>query len=236
MDDIATLLVGLPSFDPDAPIVEICAGNGRLSYHLGQRGIKIIATDDYSRKTDRMDIVEELNHQAAIEKYDPSIVLASWMPPIKPIDVDVLRYPGIEHLVHIGDQDPCGTINRYFISDNYVSEEAGRHLIKSKRRYPSTIEVFEYNANKDWIRRLPASKCLDEEVNQYLSDLGINVSYDEFCPHMGAEEFSISSGGVSLYYKFDAARRHPPSFYFKEQAEAHRQFLEIYLEQLDRER
>lgn len=144
VDDIAELLEGLPSFDLDVPIVEVCAGKGKLSYHLQQRDIKIIATDSYSTEMERMVIVERLDHKSAVETYNPRIVLASWMPNYKPIGADVLRHPSVEHLVHIGDGKLCGTADRYRISNNYVSEEAGRHLIDVGKQSHSTVEVFEY--------------------------------------------------------------------------------------------
>src|SRR3989338_1288963 len=63
------------------PIVEIVAGTGKLSYHLRKRGILVIPTDDlswnlYSRSRG---LVENLNHRAALEKYRPQLVIASWI-------------------------------------------------------------------------------------------------------------------------------------------------------------
>lgn len=62
----------------DIPMIEICAGKGKLSYHLRKLGIDIIATDDYSQKMERDEsLVERLNHEEALEKYKPRLVIAS---------------------------------------------------------------------------------------------------------------------------------------------------------------
>jgi hypothetical protein len=40
-----------------SPIIEICAGNGKLSHHLRKKNIDIIATDDYSWKLSNENLV-----------------------------------------------------------------------------------------------------------------------------------------------------------------------------------
>ncbi len=68
-------------------IVEIAAGDGRLTKALHKRGIDIAATDDnswsLSGDVERMDGIE------AAQKAD--IVLASWLPKKSPLDLEVLK-------------------------------------------------------------------------------------------------------------------------------------------------
>jgi len=86
----------------NSPIVEICAGNGKLSYHLRLRGIDIKPTDNHSwRLSD--DLVEKLSHQEALEKYNPKIVVASWIPYKSQIGLDALNYPSVSHIISIGE-------------------------------------------------------------------------------------------------------------------------------------
>jgi len=63
-------------------VVEVCAGNGKLSHHLKNRGINIIATDDYSNDEIKKDesLFEKLSCSEALEKYKPKMVIASWIP------------------------------------------------------------------------------------------------------------------------------------------------------------
>lgn len=68
-------------------ILEVGAGSGRLSYFLGQMleekmtgRFKIIATDNGSQEIKPQFPVEKIDYKEALEKYRPTIVIASWMP------------------------------------------------------------------------------------------------------------------------------------------------------------
>ncbi|MCD6590594.1 MAG: hypothetical protein J7K72_01335 [Candidatus Aenigmarchaeota archaeon] len=94
-----------------APVAEICAGNGKLSYHLRERGIDIIATDDYSFTFIERDekLVERLSHRETLEKYKPRIVVAAWIPFGSEIELEILKNPHVKHLIVIGDRKCCGS-------------------------------------------------------------------------------------------------------------------------------
>lgn len=94
------------------PIVEICAGRGRLAYHLRQKGLEVVATDSYSSMHSyryNEGLVERLDHQEALVKYKPQVVIGSWLPPGPPngegdeIANSVLRFPTVDYLFLIGE-------------------------------------------------------------------------------------------------------------------------------------
>jgi hypothetical protein len=86
-----------------SPVIEICAGNGKLSYHLRRHGVDIIATDDYSMDYSTPAFVERLSHKEALKRYNPAIVVASWIPMNSDIGEECLRYPSVRKLLAIGD-------------------------------------------------------------------------------------------------------------------------------------
>ena len=86
-------------------IIEIGAGDGYLSLFLKERGIDIIATDDYSRPyIDRQPHVEKLDHKSALEKYNPDLVVISWEEYKGTYSIDVLEYPSVKCLLWIGEE------------------------------------------------------------------------------------------------------------------------------------
>jgi hypothetical protein len=80
-------------------LVEIAAGNGKLSYWLRKKGIEIIATDKNSglsglgelsrwraRNKEQEWPVEIMDYAVALRKYQPEFVLASWLLPQNPFE------------------------------------------------------------------------------------------------------------------------------------------------------
>jgi len=86
-----------------SPIVEICAGDGKLSHQLRKRGIDIKPTDNYSWDLSKDGLVEKLSHQEALKKYEPRVVLASWIPYQARIGFDVLDSPSVRYFIDIGE-------------------------------------------------------------------------------------------------------------------------------------
>lgn len=90
------------------PVVEVCAGNGKLSYHLSKRGVYTKATDDYSWKDIKRQgsLVENFSCIEALETYKPRIVITSWIPNYGDyvnIGPEVLRFPTVKHFINIQD-------------------------------------------------------------------------------------------------------------------------------------
>jgi len=98
----------------DSPIVEICAGDGKLSHQLRKRGVDIKPTDDYSGRLSKEGLVERLSHKRALEKYEPRVVLAAWIPH-QVIRFDVLDYPTVRYFIDIGESTwmPCGICDKW---------------------------------------------------------------------------------------------------------------------------
>jgi hypothetical protein len=87
-------------------IIEIGAGDGFLSYFLKRSGIDILPTDDYSRPcTNRLESVERLGHKDSLKKYDPDLVVINWEELDGTHSLDVLKYPSVEHLLWIGEDE-----------------------------------------------------------------------------------------------------------------------------------
>ncbi len=72
---------------PDAPALEIAAGDGTLSQFLRSETLPIIATDNLSWETSARSAAElaanrviDLDAASAIRKFQPSVVICSWPP------------------------------------------------------------------------------------------------------------------------------------------------------------
>lgn len=91
--------------------IEICAGNGKLSHHLKIRGIGIKPTDNNSWNLSNNGLVEIISHEDAMRKYNPKIVIGSWITPYwtHPFGYqtghDVLDFPSVDYFVDIGENN-----------------------------------------------------------------------------------------------------------------------------------
>ena len=90
-------------------IIEIGAGDGFLSAFLKDKGIDVVAIDDYSRPfIERREHVEKLDHKEALNKYNPDLVVINWEEFLKTYSIDVLEYPSVKYLLWIGEgPDGC---------------------------------------------------------------------------------------------------------------------------------
>ena len=68
-------------------ILEVGAGDGRLTHFLQQKmnekvpdKVRLIASDSGSWEISPSFPVENINHKEALEKYNPKIIICSWMP------------------------------------------------------------------------------------------------------------------------------------------------------------
>lgn len=92
-------------------MIEICAGNGKLSQHLRMRGIDIKPTDNNSWRLSNNGLVEIMSHEDALRKYNPKIVIGSWITPYwthpfgYQIGYDVLDFPSVDYFVDIGENN-----------------------------------------------------------------------------------------------------------------------------------
>jgi len=98
-------------------ILEIGAGNGRLSHFLEQKleeripkQTKVIATDSDTWALKKDFPVEQLKHDEAMKKYNPDIVIFSWMPYREDSSKDIRKVKSVQEYILIGETDEgcCG--------------------------------------------------------------------------------------------------------------------------------
>ena len=111
------------SKDKPVTILEIGAGNGRLSHFLRQKIeekvpglVKIVATDSGKQGIKDDFDVEELDHKKALEKHKPDIVISSWMPYSVDFTKDIRDFESeadgeikrVQEYILIGEKDSTG--------------------------------------------------------------------------------------------------------------------------------
>lgn len=123
-------------------ILEVGAGNGRLSHFLGEiletqapGRFSCIATDKGSNKIIPVFPVEELPQKEAVEKYNPQIVISSWMPPKKDFTAD-WRTVGVDEYILIGEPELCGTEESWGF-DNSKHHESDDDLLSQTKKTDS---------------------------------------------------------------------------------------------------
>lgn len=86
-------------------IVEVCAGLGKLSYHLRKNDIDIIPTDPqillplaYDEK-----LAEKRTHLEILEKYNPILVISKWPPQSSYLGEEILNHPSVSYYIEISE-------------------------------------------------------------------------------------------------------------------------------------
>lgn len=82
----------------EGPVVEICAGDGALAGWLRKRGAAVIATDASPSPRRRWDVGALPAHEA-LERYQPRVVIGSFVPVDAHIDRRVLTDPSVHHYI-----------------------------------------------------------------------------------------------------------------------------------------
>lgn len=105
-------------------ILEVGAGDGKLSYFLTQQlkksgtdTIKIFTTgydNDVFQIKSPYNNVEKLSEKEALKKYNPSIVICSWM--LNNVDwtPDFRNTKSVQEYILIGPEGPCGTEETWY--------------------------------------------------------------------------------------------------------------------------
>lgn len=146
-------------------ILEIGAGNGRLTHLLQQRlneqvpgKFEMTATDSkewpYEIKTHYP--VEVLDHKQAVEKHKPQIVLCSWMLPNIDLSAEIREAKSVDEYILIGDKKCCGNAEKtwgyqqtspQFEKDGFTQqqlEELERYQIGRTDEYLDSLEEPEW--------------------------------------------------------------------------------------------
>jgi hypothetical protein len=128
-------------------ILEVGAGNGRLTYFLNSNIkeissdlVKCIAVDSGESKIKEAFLevpVEKLDYKEALKKYKPQIVISSWMPHDEDWTTDFIKEDSVEEYILIGEEDSgcCGKYPETW--ENYVADNFER-----KRLYDLTKVQF----------------------------------------------------------------------------------------------
>ena len=91
-------------------ILEVGAGDGSLTKILFNRKFNIVATDSYDWPfRNRYFKVEELKYKEALKKYQPDVVIGSWMPLGTDWTPDFRKTKSVNHYIIIGEVNAaCG--------------------------------------------------------------------------------------------------------------------------------
>mmetsp|Transcript_22412 Transcript_22412/g.29021 ORF Transcript_22412/g.29021 Transcript_22412/m.29021 type:complete len:385 (+) Transcript_22412:91-1245(+) len=98
-------------FAKDALCLEVGAGDGSLSYYLRERGgLNIIASDSGAWRIPPKFPIEYLNASSAIKKYNPALILCSWMPSGVDLTKVFRDAPSVQAYILLGEIDDgaCG--------------------------------------------------------------------------------------------------------------------------------
>jgi hypothetical protein len=130
-------------------VLEIGAGNGLLAKLLADKGVDIIATDDFSW-SDKISFgpnVEKLAASQALSKYSPEVVLCSWSPPGNDFEAQVFKTSSVRTYIAIGCTHDFASGNRktYSAADRHFTCNTANGL--AGRLFPAEINsevlVFE---------------------------------------------------------------------------------------------
>jgi len=80
------------------PVLEVCAGSGRLARALAARGVDMEATD---AEPPEGTSVLRLSARAALKRFNPEIVLGVFVPHDAGVDEAVLARPSVRHYVAV---------------------------------------------------------------------------------------------------------------------------------------
>ena len=117
-------------------VLEVAAGDGMLSFWLGKHNVNVKATDsgEWYDKVKRRAPVEIIDAVSAIKKYKPKMVIASWLPVSKTLDIEIFNACAemrVPYIILIGETDgACGSLRfweeKYWRKVGYEEEYLNR--------------------------------------------------------------------------------------------------------------
>lgn len=91
-------------------VLEIGSGNGKLAHFLQNKieekipgQVKVLATDSKEWKIKTDFFVEKLKHYEALDKYNPDIVIVSWMPQMEDSSYLIRQCKNVKEYILIGE-------------------------------------------------------------------------------------------------------------------------------------
>lgn len=95
-------------------ILEVGAGNGKLTHFLQEKmdelmpkRVKIVASDSGDWKIPSVFPVDNISHSEALQKYQPAIVIFSWMPWRYDCTADFRAAKSVDEYILIGEASGC---------------------------------------------------------------------------------------------------------------------------------
>ena len=138
------------------PILEVCAGDGRLKYFLKQALQQKIpglfsytASDSGEWNIGNLSPVELLDHETALEEIQPTIVLCSWMPNNQDLTQDFRDCESVREYILIGNSLECG--------HPWLTWGEKSHNIPPYKRDGFELKIFGSD--------FPKQLCMDSKLN-----------------------------------------------------------------------
>jgi hypothetical protein len=153
IDALAKILI------PYKNILEVGAGDGRLSHFLRQRlpESKIVAIDNGSWKIEPAFSVETMEIDEALEKYKPDLVISCWMPYSADWTPLFRQCNSVRGYVLIGETDGgcCGCESLWFgqtegEEPGYIKDGFVRHNLDELRKLQICRTDYYYDLDDDW--------------------------------------------------------------------------------------
>ena len=112
-DYMISRLSELQDGDPPIVVLELGAGNGRLSYFLQDKleerkpgAFVVVATDSQKSGIKQVFPVEQLDFKDALQKFKPEVVVVSWMP--DDFSSAIRNTASVKEYILIGETESCG--------------------------------------------------------------------------------------------------------------------------------
>jgi hypothetical protein len=87
-------------------ILDVCAGDGTLAKILSDRGLNIVAVDNYSWPFEkRFFDVQKMSYNEGLEKFQPDVVIGCWMPLNSNWTPSFRKTKSVKHYIQIGEGD-----------------------------------------------------------------------------------------------------------------------------------
>ncbi len=133
--------------DKKLTVVEIGAGDGKLSHFLRKtwkkEAIDLIATDTGEWDIPSEFVVEKIGVVEAIEKYNPDIIICSWMVPGINLSIS---FDNVQEYILIGDPTVCGLRTTWEENNRY--EKVVLKSMKELQICHSDILTSNFNKSK----------------------------------------------------------------------------------------
>lgn len=128
-------------YDKPMTILEVGAGNGRLTHFVqeelqkqGVTDITLIATDSGKNKIPKNFPVETVDYEGALKKYNPTIVISSWMPMGFDMSKAIRNTQSVQEYILIGEPATSGKEKETWKRSVYEKDGFAMKMMKDLMR------------------------------------------------------------------------------------------------------